>query len=798
MNRPLAWVAVAWTAGTFAAGQGWLAGLLAPLAIFLCGMLLAIAAPHKPPIRPWTITLCFFAIGALLWNVRHAGSPGDAISRLVDATPNSKCVMTGRVQRTDLYVENAASLRFVLDVDKIIIAGHTHNVPGRVQVRCREPKMPVFVGQRVRVEGVATNELGAVNPGIYDAEDHLHAEKTYTQLTVRTPETVRILMDAPWWSIRYEASRLRVAEAEWFREIAPPQLLPFIYAVWLGDRNHLSRDTYATFRFSGIAHVLAVSGVHVGIIFASTMFGLRMFMRNGRYRALVAMMTVVLFALVAGASITSLRAALMVCIYLVADLFDREHDAATALSIAAILFLGYNPDSLYHIGFQLSYASVASILIFSKPIEGLLGALPTIARQSIAVSLAVQILVVPLAAHYFHVLPLCGPLINLVAVPLLTVVLWLCFLAALTAVLSLSIATVFAHAMLPAVSAIQTVALWGASVQHFLPAITSPTMGAAVAYVLVVLVAVGIRTGTRRGRWLHVGAVAGLLIGVFLCWQDWWPEPSVTFLDVRHGDATVIRSPEGRVTVVDAGDRNEYGDYGERVVAPYLWAHGISRIDYLFLTHADRDHMGGALFLLDEMPVGEVVLGPVAGDSAMERDVLDRCAKRAVAVRRVDAGDVFELGGARLHVLHPPREWPGNHDDNDLSVVLRLDWNNLRVLLPGDIEVEAEALVAAADCRADVLKVPHHGSRTSSSSAFIDAIAPRFAVVSTGGRIGREAVSPQVLDRYEQRNIKVLRTDERGAVILYLDDDEPRLVGTKYARPKPERTRVSYGDNDER
>lgn len=706
--------------------------------------------------------------------------------------------MTGRVQRTDLYVEDAASLRFVLDVDEITIAGHTHNVRGRAQVRCREPKMPVFVGQRVRVEGVATNELGAVNPGVYDAEDHLHAENTYTQLTVRTPENVHILEDAPWWSLRYQASRLRVIEAAYFREIAPPQLLPFIYAVWLGDRNQLSRDAYATFRLSGIAHILAVSGVHVGIIFASTMFGLRMFMRNARYRALVAMITVVLFALVAGASITSLRAALMVCIYLVADLFDREPDTPTALSIAAILFLGYNPDSLYHIGFQLSYASVASILIFSKPIEGLLGALPVILRQSIAVSLAVQILVVPLAAHYFHVLPLCGPLVNLVAVPLLTVVLWLCFLAALTAVLSFSVATVFAHAMLPAVSAIQAIAIWGASVQYFLPAITSPTMGAAAAYVLVVLVAVGIRTATTRGRWLHVGAVAGLLIGVFVCWQDWWPEPSVAFLDVRHGDATVIRSPEGTVTVVDAGDRNEYGDYGERVVAPYLWTHGMNRIDHLFLTHADRDHMGGALFLLDEMPVGEVLLGPVTGDSVMERDLLERCAKRAVAVRRVDVGDVFEMGGASLHVMHPPVDWPGQHDDNDLSIVLRLDWDNLRVLLPGDIEAEAEALVSAADCRADVLKVPHHGSRTSSSPAFIDAVAPRFAVVSTGGRIGREAVSPQVLERYTQRDIEVLRTDERGAVILYLENGGPRLVGTRPAQPKRELTHVSYGDNDER
>ncbi len=799
MNRPLVWVATMLALGTWAGGEGLISGLLVPIAIFLCGLIPPIATPRKPQFRLISVALCSFALGALLWNVRHADPPGDPVSQLVDSAPSTRWTMTGRVQRTDLFIENAASLRFTLDVDEVAAGGLTYQARGRVQVRWRDPSGPVFTGQRIQAEGTVTNQIGTVNPGIYDAKDHLKSEDIFAQLTVRTPEGVKILEEGPWWSLRYQTARFRVVQAAWFREITPPQVLPFIYAVWLGDRSHLPRDVYATYRLSGIAHILAVSGVHVGIIFASTMFGLRLFMRNGRYRALVAMVTVVLFAFVAGASVTSLRAALMVCIYLVAELFDREPDTPTALSLAAIFFLGHNPDVLYHIGFQLSFASVASILIFTPSIERLLGLLPGVVRQTVAVSLAVQILPVPLSAFYFHVLPVCGPLVNLVAVPLLTVVLWLCFLSALTAGLSFSIATIFTHAVAPAITVIQTIAGWGAHIQQYMPPITSPTLGAGIVYVLVVLIAVGFRAATRFGSFVHRGVVVVALLGVVVFWRDWWPEPSVAFLDVRQGDATVILSPQRRVAVIDAGNRNEFADYGERVVAPYLWSRGVTRIDHLFLTHADRDHMGGAVYLLDEMDVGEVLLGPVAGESQTEREIIERCATQTVSVRRVAAGEVFDLGGAQLHVLHPPAVWLGNHEDNDLSIVMRLHWDDMRVLLPGDIEAEAEALVARSECGADVLKVPHHGSRTSSSAAFIDAVAPRFAVVSTGGRYGREAVSSQVLDRYTKRGITVLRTDELGAVVLTLKNGSPHLVGTRQVRPAnpvPKRTGTTLGEKE--
>ena len=782
MNRPLVWVAVAWAAGTWAAGEEWIPGFALPLGIFVVGFTLALVASRKPASRPLAVALCFFAIGALLWNVRHAGPPGDEVSRFVEGRRDARLTMAGRVQRSDLFIPGATSLIFVVDVDEVSEGGQTAPLTGRVQVRWYEPEIPVFVGQRIQVEGTASVETGRVNPGIYNAEDHLRAENTYCHMTARTPESVKILAEGPWWSLRYQASRLRAGEGEWFRRIAPEPLLPFVYAVWLGDRGQMAREEIATFRLSGIAHILAVSGVHVGIIFASTMFALRMFMRNSRFRALVAMATVVLFALVAGASVTSLRAASMVCIYLVAELFDREPDTPTALSIAAILFLGYNPDVLYHIGFQLSYASVASILIFAPAIEGMLGTLPTALRQSIAVSLSVQILILPLAVHYFHVVPVCGPVINLVAVPLLTVVLWLCFLATLTALVSLPLATVFMYAALPAVTAIQSLSHWGATVQQLMPAITSPTAAAAVAYTSAVLLAVAIRTTTRKERWMHVGIVGILLLCVPLFWRDWTPNPKVAFLDVGHGDATVIRSPHGKVAVVDAGNRNDYIDYGERAVAPYLWSEGVGRIDYLFLTHADRDHMGGASYLIERMPVGEVLLGPVPGESATEREVLARCAHEAVPVRRVSAGEVFDLGGAKLFVLHPPAEWPGDHDDNDRSIVLRVDWGQTRILLPGDIEADAERLLLDTDCDSDILKVPHHGSKTSSSEAFIDAVSPQYAVISTGGRYGHEAVSQRIIERYERRGITVFRTDERGAVVLQFTDGVPRLAGTRRAQ----------------
>ena len=227
-----------------------------------------------------------------------------------------------------------------------------------------------------------------------------------------------------------------------------------------------------------------------------------------------------------------------------------------------------------------------------------------------------------------------------------------------------------------------------------------------------------------------------------------------------------------------AGDRTPYSDLGAEVVAPYLWSQGVKHIDYLVMSHPDRDHVGGFFTLIDRFSIGAVLLGPVPSGRPIEAELLTKCAAVDIPVRRVARGDSFDLDGARLDVLHPPRDWPHLDSANDASLVTRITWDRGSALLAGDIELLAEATLAQGDCKATVLKVPHHGSPTSSSLAFLAAVQPRQAIASRGTGHSRGPMAPEIADRYDRRAITLWRTDQAGGLRIFLDEAPIRAVPT--------------------
>jgi competence protein ComEC len=268
------------------------------------------------------------------------------------------------------------------------------------------------------------------------------------------------------------------------------------------------------------------------------------------------------------------------------------------------------------------------------------------------------------------------------------------------------------------------------------------------------------------------------------------PRDEAVFLDVGHGDATFIATAHGERLLIDGGARQPDYDAGARIVGPFLRSRGVAKLDYVIATHADNDHIGGLISVVESYNVQAAILGPDSG-RPLEREFITACRRRGVPVHRVRAGDRLALGGVRAEVLHPPRGWTGG-SVNDASVVLRLDWPDRELpalLLPGDIELEAESTLAKRIEPAPLLKVPHHGSKTSSSPAFLSAVAPKIGVVSTGGSRGREAVDPVVMARYAEMGALVWRTDVEGGLTLRALGGKGVLRGERRRRgyPAPKR-----------
>lgn len=731
------------------------------------------------------ILAAFIACGALLWIAHRPGMLSDPLAQWLTDRPDTGCAIEGRVHSLDLIVGDTDYGSFVLRVDRVISGEETLPLRGRAEVRWTDPRDPPLAGERVRIQGKASLAIGRINPGVSGREDTLRRHGVHSILYARGPDAVTRLAPAPWYAPQYWASRIRRAEAAWLESVAPGSVAPFVRAVWLGDRRGIDPAAYEAYVASGTAHVLAVSGIHVGIFAMSLLFALGLVLRNGALCAILVQAGTILFALSTGAHPSSMRAAAMVVVYLTADLLGRERDAPTALSIAAILFMVWNPALLYDTGSQLSFLSVASILLFAEPLLASAEGVPAPVRGLLATPVAVQILPLPVAVHTFHVLPLAAPLANLLVVPLLTAVLWLCLATFSMAALWPDAARLFGYALAPAVSAIEWVARATASVPGGHWTVTSPSpLSLALYYGAAASLYGGLILRRKRAFLLALSVL--LAVATLVFWGPIRHEPEIVFLDLGEGDSAFVRAPSGATLLIDGGyaRRGEPGA-GERYVAPFLLARGVRRLDCVIVSHGDNDHIGGLVYIARTFDIGEVLISDAPAETEIHQEFLNLCAERAIPVRHVACGDCISAGGMAVEVLHPPRAWAQSVPRNESSLVVRVDWCGVPVLFPGDIERMGETALAGTDCRATILKVPHHGSITSSSPGFIAAVQPEHVIVPAGER-GRGAhLDPIVAARYTAAGATLWRTDHHGAVRITLDDGHLDITAERARRGYP-------------
>lgn len=774
MNRPVVWVCVPFIAG-LALGSYEFEFLGAAAAIGgVCGVFAAIVAGYSDLLVRLACVLLFGSGGVLYWAARHADPPSDPLLYLAMANPDTKFELEGRVDRPDIFASTVDYGQFVLRVDAYRTAGAETwtGVDAGVQVRWTSPQYPVFSGDRVRIAGQLESALSVMNPEVSSYEDYLRWRGVHTAIRLRGNAGLQRIESDPAWSPSYWASRLRLAEAEGLMRVIPAESVPFVLTVWLGERRLMDNAAYWSYVQSGTAHILSVSGVHTVIVYLSIAYVMRLVFPDYRYRHLrrvLALAAVLVFVSMAGARVSSFRSAAMIGLFVLAQFHDRDPDAPTALGLAALLFALIDPDVIFDAGFILSFLSIASMLIYLKPIAEYLEWAPRGLRDGLSASISVQILSTPAAAAIFYTVPILGPLANLLVVPLLTLGLWLMLIASVLVFVYEPAAMIFGHALYPIVFLIERAAAIGASVHGAYIEVVRPSMWvlAACAFAAWALHR-GFTSEKFSRRWFAAAAVSSVAAIGF-----WGVRPNVNevvFLDVGQGDATVVRSKDGGVLVVDAGDRIASVDYGERSVAAYLRSQGISRIDALVTTHADKDHAGGIEYVLRHFRVDALYLTHTDSGDVIEDTIEGVAAERGVPLRRIASGEPLEVAGLGIEVLNPPAEWDALVPDNDRSIVLRVMIGGKRVLLTGDIEADAERRIAGLDCRADILKVPHHGSRTSSSGVFVDAVNPELVVVSTG-RAGRKRILSQaVLESYAERGIEVLRTDFAGGVRVRFGD----------------------------
>ncbi len=565
--------------------------------------------------------------------------------------------------------------------------------------------------------------------------------------------------------------RLRVSARERLAAAIPddrPRSLAA--AMLLGERAEIRPDLRSSLQRSGLAHLAAISGLHVGLI-ACWLQGL--FRRTGRRAFVTVAMTLGTlagFAIFVGLRPSVLRATMTAVGAVLGRWIGREGEAVNGLFVVATILAIAEPEFFVDVGFQLSFLAVGGILTLTRELAPKLR-LPRSIATPLSVSLAAFLSTVPVVASRFGRIAPFGILVNLVAVPLAALVLLTGYGTLLLGDVpwigeSISFCCRMSCQGLVSISELASMVPGGSR------AVADPGWGWITAYYGVLLV-----SGLRGLTPTVVLALGQLLILLLL-----GPMPGgsgrmeVGVIDVGQGQAVAIHGPEGRLLLVDAGgSANPRYDPGERRVIPYLLDRGARRVDVLVLTHDHLDHAGGAPALVDELEIGELWLPPGSRSSRRLVDLADRARSRGTAVVMAEAGRIGSPIGVPVRVVWPPRK-PSELQINERSLVLLAGGAPCRVLIPGDLELAGEQalLQTGEEIEAEALIVSHHGSRNATQPEWLNRVDPDWALISVGRANPFGHPHPELLDRLDRddgRRRQVIRSDLSGTVRLVAGDD---------------------------
>jgi competence protein ComEC len=747
------------------------APVLPPAAACAAGSLLAFHLPAIPLVlwgalavlglalrrRPGTL-LAFLALGVIVTALR-LGLPGDPLAGFNLDRPVESVVRISGHWTPEAGEDGGwaapADLVTLRQEDQVA------EPPLALTVRLPGSEEPPAYGSRLRIKGYLARSSGfanrsAVPPGPW---------------RLRAKSRALMEVEAPPGLVAGLSGELRRRVDRAFREAGPEsagerQGKSLARALVLGDAAGLPLAWKRGLRLTGVYHLMSVSGVHVALV-AGAVWLLAGWLPR-RIRLLLMLVAIALYLLLVGPLPALVRSAVMGLLAVLALLAERPPAAPNALGWAVLLLVLEDPRVVQDPAFQLTVAATAGLLLAAPPLaERWRKWLPGWLAASLAASVAAQLFTLPWALPRYPTLAPLAPLLNLPAVP------WagLMLLASLAWTGLALVAPASAAHLLPVLDLLAAPFGWPAQTRPdvwlALPVLIAPW----AAWLLAAGIALLLFARPRRTVVRTAALSAGALCVTACLWTPLTGSrgrgTELAMLDVGQGDSILLRDGD-RAILVDGGGW-DHGDLGGRVLLPALLAEGVRSLDAVVMTHPDRDHCGGLVDIAAYLPVREVWMGAGWEPKGCAGDLLHLPGARP---RLLWAGEEAAVGRWQLRVLHPASD--ERRGTNERSLVIRAEAFGRSVLLTGDIESWAEFRLLSCceyDVQVDLLKVAHHGSKTSSTSSFLDTARPRLALVSAGVRNLYHHPAETILERFADRGIPLLRTDLAGMVLVRVEED---------------------------
>ncbi|MGI6679066.1 MAG: DNA internalization-related competence protein ComEC/Rec2 [Dehalobacterium sp.] len=632
----------------------------------------------------------------------------------------------------------------------------------------------VSYGDQVILSGKVLLESRATNPGQFDYHNYLKRHGITATISTLYGGEIKATGVNRGNLFLHGVFKLK-DRMDLVLDHLPEQQAKFIGGMLFGTKGDLTFSERNVLSQTGLMDAFAVSGVHVGYVILFTLYFAQFLRLNKWGRLLIVVVAMLFYAALSEFTPSVLRSGFMALLGLWAYAIGERKDFFTGLALAVLLLLIWQPQMLYDAGFQLSFVTAWGVVYLTPTISKMFP--PARVWEVVASTIAAQLAITPLLAYYFNIVTISGLLVGILATGLVGLVVLLGLFSVLLSVISIGLAVLPAYGAGVVVSGIWQGAQLVSQIPGSFFTVKTPEFGE-LALIYIFLIALPYIAPKQIGRF-H--GVLGVLVLAFCLIIPLSPgdQLQVTFLDVGQGDCIFIQSPSGRTCLIDGGGKaaQQEDQIGEHVVVPYLKNRGLGKLDLAILTHPHDDHMRGMETVLKELSVGHLVVGEPFLTSEAIQPLLAAATEDQIPIIPVREGQEISLDGeVTFTVLNPP---PAHHgkvfkeeEMNNESLVLKMNYQAISFLFTGDVEKEGLARISSReDLSAQVIKLPHHGSKTGFVSSFYNHVAPQVVVITVGkNSFGHP--SQEFLDYWEDKGIPVYRTDYHGAITFTTDGQE--------------------------